>query len=55
MEIDPTSLPQLSKQLRDLNNNQKPGKNEIQNFKKHEQIIGFPYAHMQVLVNFFTR
>ena len=36
VEIDPTSLPQLSKQLRDLKNSQKPEKNEIQNFKNIE-------------------
>ena len=38
MEIDPTSLPHLSKQLRDQKNNQKPEKIEIQNFKKFEKI-----------------
>ena len=33
VEIVPRSLPQLSKQLRDLNNSQKHEKHEIQNFK----------------------
>ena len=31
--MHPRSLPQLSKQLRDQNNSQKPHKSEIQNFK----------------------
>ena len=35
VEIDPTSLPQLSKQLRDLNHSQKHEKHDIQNFKKN--------------------
>ena len=34
VEIDPTSLPQLSKQLRDQKNRQKTEKIEIQNFEK---------------------
>ena len=33
VEIDPTSLPQLSKQLRDQKDSQKPEKNGIQNLK----------------------
>ena len=33
MEIDPTSLPDLFKQLRDQNNIKKTEKAEIQNFK----------------------
>ena len=37
MEIDPTSLPQLSKQLTDLKNMQKTEKSEIQNFKQIEK------------------
>ena len=38
VEIDPTSLPQLSKQLRDQNNSQKTEKTEIQNFEKNLKI-----------------
>ena len=38
VEIFPTSLPQLSKQLRDQNNSQKQWKNEIQNFEKNAKI-----------------
>ena len=34
VEIDPTSLPHLSKQLRDLDNSQKHEKHEIQNLRK---------------------
>ena len=34
VEIDPTSLPDLSKQLRDQNNNQKHKKHENQNVQK---------------------
>ena len=34
VEIDPTSLPHLSTQLRDLNNNKQIEKTEIQNFEK---------------------
>ena len=47
VEIDPTSLPQLSKQLRDQNSSQKSEKHEIQRFKQNElfwfldQIWGF--------------
>ena len=33
VEIDPRSLPQLSKRLRDLDNSQKPEKTELQIFK----------------------
>ena len=39
VEIDPTSLPQLSKQLRDQNNSQNTEKIEIQNFKKNLKIL----------------
>ena len=35
VEIDPRSLPQLSKRLRDLNFSQKPGKTELQNFEQN--------------------
>ena len=38
VEIDPRSLPQLSKQLRDQNNSQKPEKTELQNFEKNWKI-----------------
>ena len=34
VEMNPTGLPRLSKQLRDQNNSQKTEKTEIQNFKK---------------------
>ena len=34
VEIDPRSLPDLFKQLRDQNNSQKPQKNRKQNFEK---------------------
>ena len=34
VEIDPTSLPQLSKQLRDQNNSQKQQKHRKQNLEK---------------------
>ena len=40
VEIDPRSLPQLSKRLRDLNFSQKAEKTELQNLEK---IIKFSY------------
>ena len=39
MEIDPTSLPHLSKQLRDQKNRQKTEQIEIQNFKKKSFLV----------------
>ena len=41
VEIDPTSLPHLSKQLRDLNNSQKPEKHEIKHFKTSLVVLCF--------------
>ena len=38
VEIDPRSLPRLSKQLRDRNNSQKTAKTELQNIETIRQI-----------------
>ena len=50
VEIDPTSLPQLSKQLRDLNNSQKPKNNEHQHLKTSSRVFRFNLVLMRILV-----